>query len=1618
MRQLIIYLLVIFTFITNAYGDDIQQPISINPPSFLSNVDNGLDPVNPYQEYGTDGKPTRTPIPFATLPCAGGTASQCHFPTNKWFTDLIFKASAMSAPGVDDTAENFAVGQSPYVIRFFDDVNRDKTGLINHIPGLYIKLNDPYVVVQPQGPTVNGIFRDTYVKTLQTSEIYHFGLTMPINPADNNSKDYSQATRQILDDGQLHLTSQWTLKNNPQGKLTNWLTRGSPYVTVQYENLPLTLFFTDSSVVAIAAEDGGAINVLNNFPEAGMTGQRFRFIILIKDEKQASLDPNSKNPTYSYPLLYAEYILVTSQQITLMFQDRYPLTNPKASVYQLLYSKEQPANMIVRIAYVGGNSALDPASGQPTGDIATATTYVLNNILLPMTNPGRWFIKTENMLFQYANVYPTAATINLQSNQSEGSVIFNWQVEQFALPDHSNFPVSTNQLLMLGFDATHKNYLSTEDTAQTGVDPTYAPVTIRGKMFPIAGKTWTLKVPLQGPNTLPQNLWEGDTSIPDEYKGELITILQSDAKMLIDPNIAGTYGNTLIPIALNDSYAFGKQIARLARLVVLANQLGDQESLQQFLTPLKYYLSFWFDGGLPTDPIGNKQDFFKYDPRFGGVITARASFKPDAPGCLNPDGTSVCGYNQDFYNGQFTDHHFHFGYFIYSAAVLGKFDSNWLNQYKDKVDLLVRDISNPSSDDPYFTPYRYFDWFEGHAYANGLVPGGSGRNQESTSEGLNAWYGIALWGEVTGRSFLKDIGLIMANREILAAQAWTQISPGKSIYYAYVAKANTPNNKHEKDIYMDEGIVTGINWANKIDHGTFFGTRLTYMVGIQLMPYTPATAALLSTDWLTNTHGALIAAIEQRLAYLNTYKVFSQNPNDAIGYFAVEWPAFEANTDPTLDVPHLFWSNLQGLPKDAFQWSLINALALAPIDANKAYNYFAQNANGAFYNALAIGENAFEMAGIKSDTNPSPIVNYYNNCPNTNPNGPNPIYPDTCFNYLVPNQGQQIAVVPYFSVSYDIIDRGMSITNSMWWIYTYKKDANPPSLYWGGSINLDRITGNSATISWPAPIALPLGSDSNISYLVKVRGFNQEDKAQDCGNASARTCSINGLLGEVPYLITITAIENSTQKPRGSLTRSLRIYTLSSGIIATINWPGAIQVNTVDKNTVDLSWEPATLDPPNTPATIMHQAQVYEVGNTTNPVGGCPVGSGLTCRVAGLTPDTQYYAKVNATAEGKAAEVDKQSADFSTNPPVEPKLTWDNNAIQVSTSDTSATITWNAASLTPPGTINYSANAVKTDDQKVYDCQIANSTSCQINNLPVGDYKITVMATADPNLSQPSQTKDFIITGNQPSLTWNNATGAVNLDGNNANVSWSAAQLQNGTGSIQYQVALQGTSGCATTDLKCVIDASGLSPGDYPLAFYASNGNLKAQGPTNVVLHIPTLTPSLTWPDAAVSVLKNGTTISINWNTATLKNSNEPIEYTVSLEQNTICQVTALNCDNDISKLAAGKYTVSVNAKAGALSVPGPSTTFDIPATDHPTFTACRRTSPPPRVMVTFSAVPGTFKSWVINDTVSVTGTQSLSNPRIWAIDQLKVVPNKLTITYEDNTAMTQPVVVNNTNCP
>ena len=201
-----------------------------------------------------------------------------------------------------------------------------------------------------------------------------------------------------------------------------------------------------------------------------------------------------------------------------------------------------------------------------------------------------------------------------------------------------------------------------------------------------------------------------------------------------------------------------------------------------------------------------------HDTAWGGLVSSASYATGDA--------------GVDFGNTYYNDHHFHYGYFIYTAAVIGYLDPSWLADNRDYVNCLARDIANPSPDDTFFPVSRMFDWYHGHSWAHGLFEAPDGKDEESSSEDAMAAYALKMWGRTTGD----------ANLEARAGLQLAVTARALQSYFLYassnaVQPANFIGNK-----------VSGILFENKVDHTTYFGASAEEVQGIHMLPVLPCSA--------------------------------------------------------------------------------------------------------------------------------------------------------------------------------------------------------------------------------------------------------------------------------------------------------------------------------------------------------------------------------------------------------------------------------------------------------------------------------------------------------------------------------------------------------------------------------------------------------------------------------------------------------------------------------------------------------------------------------------------------------------------------------------------------------
>ncbi|CAI5458657.1 unnamed protein product [Closterium sp. Yama58-4] len=323
--------------------------------------------------------------------------------------------------------------------------------------------------------------------------------------------------------------------------------------------------------------------------------------------------------------------------------------------------------------------------------------------------------------------------------------------------------------------------------------------TIDGRAVGVKGAVWDLKVP-KTPTTWHSPSLSSDPQLTDALRASL------------KQDVAA-----LPPLTTASTYFFGKAAARAARLALIAEQVHDDGSLAAVLPPLRDALTAWLNGTFH----GNR---LLYDPTWGGVISEAGSRDKGA----------------DFGLGMYNDHHFHYGYFVYAAATVAKFDPMWGNQYRAQLAALVADYMSVNRTAA-FPRLRHFDAYALHSWASGLFDFADGRNQESFSEAANAYYAASLLAFTFGDLPLATLGATLAAVEAVAGQTLMQVpvagssaSPAPSLSPAY------------EPVFADANRMLGMVWSTKRDAGLWFATpaELDKRVGIQVLPITPFLAHL------------------------------------------------------------------------------------------------------------------------------------------------------------------------------------------------------------------------------------------------------------------------------------------------------------------------------------------------------------------------------------------------------------------------------------------------------------------------------------------------------------------------------------------------------------------------------------------------------------------------------------------------------------------------------------------------------------------------------------------------------------------------------------------------------
>ncbi len=254
-----------------------------------------------------------------------------------------------------------------------------------------------------------------------------------------------------------------------------------------------------------------------------------------------------------------------------------------------------------------------------------------------------------------------------------------------------------------------------------------------------------------------------------------------------------------------DSYWDGKSMLRLANVLQIADQIGYSDARDYLLQALENELEDWFDGHLPRA--------FYYDKTWRSLIGA-------------PSG---------FYSSlQLNDHHFHYGYFAFTAAIIAKYDPKWAARWGAYVNLLIKDAANWERGDARFPFLRNMDPYAGHSWANGPAQFDEGNNEESSSEDVNFSAGVILWGALTGNQAVRDLGIFLYTQQVSAIeQYWWDVDQRvfpKGFEHTAVAMVWGAGGRY--DTWWDPNpiFVHGINFVPASGGSLYMGRHPNYVL--------------------------------------------------------------------------------------------------------------------------------------------------------------------------------------------------------------------------------------------------------------------------------------------------------------------------------------------------------------------------------------------------------------------------------------------------------------------------------------------------------------------------------------------------------------------------------------------------------------------------------------------------------------------------------------------------------------------------------------------------------------------------------------------------------------------
>lgn len=397
----------------------------------------------------------------------------------------------------------------------------------------------------------------------------------------------------------------------------------------------------------------------------------------------------------------------------------------------------------------------------------------------------------------YASSIPRATRVDWSYDEVSGKVSSRWTVNAENLRD-----ATAAAPVLQGFLPHAYKYAL--PGASLNFTDSEGFVTPRGKMLLASSPSGSFAYDYSFSGMLPYYAAPTtDASARNPFRQEVLDRLMGDYSS------KGTFGG--------DTYWGGKGLVQMALNMTFARQTGNDAVYQESKRRLREALVNWL-----TYSPGEDTFFFSYYPRWGAMLGFDVSYDSDA----------------------FNDHHFHYGYFTYAAALLCLEDEAFASDYGEVLTLIAKDYANWDRNDSRFPILRTLDPWCGHSWAGGLGDTGNdnGNGQESSSEAMQGWAGIYLLGVALDNREMRDAGIWGWNTEARATREyWFDVDAPRPANDGgrkpWPGKGDRQGNyDYTQYPYAYNSNITGkgIGWW------TWFGGDPLFMHGIQWMPVSPA----------------------------------------------------------------------------------------------------------------------------------------------------------------------------------------------------------------------------------------------------------------------------------------------------------------------------------------------------------------------------------------------------------------------------------------------------------------------------------------------------------------------------------------------------------------------------------------------------------------------------------------------------------------------------------------------------------------------------------------------------------------------------------------------------------